>query len=56
MLIVSRTIDTWLLSSVTLLLDAFVVETAVISSSNYFALRNLKKIETMVIEAFNRAD
>lgn len=55
-LIVSRTIETWLLSSKTLLLAALVVMTAVIRASNCFALRNLKKIDAIEIDALSRAD
>ena len=56
MLMVSRTIETWLLSSMTELLAALVVATAVIRASSCLALRNFKKIDVIDIEAFSRAD
>lgn len=54
--IVSRTIATWLLSSATLLLAALDVATQVIIYSSCCALRNLKKRETIEMDALISAD
>ena len=51
----SSTIETWALSSTTLLAAALLVDTATMSYSSCLGFKNLKKIEAIEIDAFNRA-